>query len=340
MKRARLGVYLSIALFGLPLRADDALVLPAGAWRFYLVPTWTTVRASYNANSERQKIQAGSGRIESFNLGYALEYGVNNWISAGFQWTPGTTLSSSFDYPSPDPMRRDKAKLSDAFDALVGFKLQLVGSTVRDPRRATGLSQNDTWRLAVGFGLKLPLTRIDWDREATNFSQGKAYLAQAADKHLLTPIMSLHVDYVFLKNRRSEFFVNLYSQYTPYLSRAKYSETSLAAYMNPAMAGVRIDYGHDILIEVDPRYEAWAVPGVLRVGVYLPVRHKSAPATELDGIGQHNASYRATLSPTLDLFMLASGVPLELRIGYQRTFAGRNAPQGNTLIILFRAILL
>jgi hypothetical protein len=340
MRRFVFGICLFIALAGLPVRADDALVLPAGAWRFYLVPTWTTVRSSYDARGEQQKIPAGSGRIESFNLGYALEYGVNSWISAGFQWSPGTTLSSSFDFPSPDPMRRDNAKLNDAFDALVGFRLQLIGSTTRDPKRATGLSQDDKLRLAVGFGIKLPLTRIDWDREAANFSQGKAYLAQAADKHLLTPIMSVHVDYVFQKNSRHEFFVNLYSQYTPYLSKAKYRETSLARFLNPTMADARIEYGYDVLVEVDPRFEAWVVPRALRLGVYLPVRRKSAPASELDGVGQHNESYRATVSPTLDLFVLVSGIPLELRIGYQRTFAGRNAPQGNTLIILFRAILL
>jgi hypothetical protein len=340
MKRALFGVCLSVAIFSLPIRADDALVLPRGAWRFYLVPTWTTVQAIYDAHGERQKIPAGAGRIESFNLGYALEYGVNSWLSAGFQWSPGTTFSSSFDYPSPDPMRRDKAKLSDAFDALVGFRLQLIGSTTRDPKRETGLSQDDTWRLAVGFGLKMPLTRIDWDREAANFFEGKAYLAQAADKHLLTPIMSLHADYVFLKSRRCELFVNLYSQYTPYLSRARYRETGLAPYLNPAMADVMIEYGYDVLVEVDPRFEAWVVPRVLRLGIYLPVRRKSAPASELDGISQRNESYRATFSPTLDLFVLVSGIPLELRIGYQRTFAGRNAPQGNTLIILFRAILL
>jgi hypothetical protein len=340
MKRFLLAVCLSIAITGPSVRADDALVLPAGAWRFYLVPTWTTVHASYDAHGERQRIPPGSGRIESFNLGYALEYGVNNWLSAGFQWSPGTTLSSSFDYPAPDPMRRDKARLNDAFDALAGFKVQLVGSTVRDPRRATGLFQSDALRMAFAFGVKFPLTAIDWSREAANLANGRTYLVQAADRHLVAPILSLHVDFVVLKNGRSEFFVNLYSQYIPYLSKAKYRETGLAPYLNPAMADVKIDYGYDVLIEVDPRYETWVIPRALRLGVYLPVRRKGAPATELDGVGQNNESYRATFSPTLDLFALISGVPLELRIGYQHTFAGRNAPLANTVVILFRAILL
>ena len=68
MKRVLLGACLSAAIFSLPILADDALVLPRGAWRFYLVPTWTTVHASFDANGERQKIPAGSGRVASFNL--------------------------------------------------------------------------------------------------------------------------------------------------------------------------------------------------------------------------------------------------------------------------------
>ncbi len=55
MKRVLFGVCLSVAIFSLPILADDALVLPRGTWRFYLVPTWTTVHASYDANGERQR---------------------------------------------------------------------------------------------------------------------------------------------------------------------------------------------------------------------------------------------------------------------------------------------
>jgi hypothetical protein len=274
-----LGICLSIVLLYLPAPADDALVLPAHAWRFYLIPAWTLGKANFDAAGERQAIAPGAGRIASFNLGYAIEYGINQWLTTGIQWSPGTTLSSGLDFPAGDPQRRDKARLNDAFDARAGFKLQLLGSKVKDPKRATGLCQSAALRLALGLGIKFPLTAIDWDREAANFFQGDPYLAQAADKHLVAPMASLHGDYVFIRDSKGEFFVNLYSQYVPYLSRGKYNETSLGRYLNPALAAVEVDYGYDFLVEVEPRFERWVIARTLRIGFYLPVRYKSAPAT-------------------------------------------------------------
>jgi hypothetical protein len=340
LHRTLLGYFLISVFFRIPEMADDALVLPRHAWRFYLIPIWTTVHANFDANGERQPIPVGAGRIESFNLGYAIEYGINNWLTTGFQWSPGTTLSSAFDFPPGDPQRRDKARLNDAFDAKIGFKLQMIGAPSKDPKRATGLFQSDTLRLAVAFGVKLPLIAIDWDREATDFLHGNSYLAQAADRHLAAPIVSLHVDYVFLKDRQSEFFVNFYSQYVPYLSTGRYRMTSLARYLNLALADSQIDYGYDLLVEIDPRLEKWIVPRALRIGCYLPVRYKTAPATRLDGVEQHDISYGVTVFPTLDLFWMLPRFPIEIKIGYQYNFAGKNSPQAHTLAIILRVIVL
>ena len=149
-----------VMLFVLPALADDALVLPARAWRFYLIPAWTTVKANFDAGASRQAIAAGSGRMTAFNLGYAIEYGINPWLTTGIQWSPGTTLSSAFDFPAGDTQRRDLAHLNDAFDARAGFKLQLLGSKAKDPKRATGLFQSATiaWRWDWGSNFPLPLS--------------------------------------------------------------------------------------------------------------------------------------------------------------------------------------
>jgi hypothetical protein len=333
-------VFLSQAFFCLPARADDALVLPAHAWRFYLIPAWTTVKANFDAEGERQAIAAEAGRMKAFNLGYAIEYGINKWLTTGIQWSPGMTLSSNLDFPSPDAQRRDKARLDDAFDARAGFKLQLLGSPAKDPKRATGLFQNKSVRLALGVGIKFPLTAINWDREATNFFQGDPYLAQAADKHLVAPMVSLHGDYVFIRDSKGELFVNLYSQYVPYLSRGRYNETSLGRYLNPALAAVEVDYGYDLLVEVEPRFDRWVIARTLRVGFYLPLRYKAAPATELDDVSQHNPSYSLTVFPALDLFWLLPRFPIELKIGYQYNLAGKNSPQAHTFAIILRVIAL
>jgi hypothetical protein len=340
MMRVLLWSCLSVALFGLPALADDALVLPRGAWRIYLVPTWTKVDAVYGASGDLQEIPAGLGRVKSFNLGYALEYGINSWLATGVQWTPGTTLSSSFDYLSGDPMRRDKAQLNDAFDAKLGFKLQVIGSTVKDPQRATGLTQSDSLRLAFALGVKAPLTTIDWEREKSSFTGGKTYVAQAADKHLVAPIVGLYADYVLVRAARRELFVNLYSEYIPYLSHGKYNATSLVRYLDRQLADARIDYGYDFLVEVEPRLDIWVAARALRMGIYLPVRYKVTPSTQLDGIDQHNSGCRATIFPTLDLFALAPGLPVELKIGYYRSLAGKNAAQARSWMVMVRVIVL
>ncbi len=43
----------------------------------------------------------------------------------------------------------------------------------------------------------------------------------AADRHLTAPIVSIHADYVFIRDNKRELFVNLYSQYTPYLGKGQ-----------------------------------------------------------------------------------------------------------------------
>lgn len=335
-----IGVFLFVMFFVLPAPADDALVLPARAWRFYLIPAWTLVRANFDAAGEQQTIAAGTGRMAAFNLGYAIEYGINQWLTTGIQWSPGTTLSSGLDFPAGDPQRRDMATLNDAFDARAGFKLQLLGSPAKDPKRSTGLFQNKKVRLALGLGIKFPLTAIDWDREAVNFFQGAPYLAQTSDKHLVAPMVSLHADYVFSRDSQGEFFIDLYAQYVPYLSNGRYSETSLARYLNPALAAVQVDYGYDFLVEAEPRFDRWVIARTLRIGFYLPLRYKTAPAIELDGLSQHNPGYSLTVFPTLDLFWLLPKFPIELKIGYQYNAAGENTPQAHTLAVILRVIVL
>jgi hypothetical protein len=328
------------AFFCQPAGADDALVLPGGAWRFYLVPNWTAFNATFNAEGKRQEIKAGAGSGRLFNLGYAVEFGLNKWLSAGFQWSPGTTLASALDYPAEDARHRDRAKLNDAFDAIVGCKVQLVGSPASGPKYATGLFRSAKLRLAFACGIKFPLTTIDWEQEAENFAQGKNYLVQAAEKHLVAPIASLHVDYVFVKDARQEFFINLYSQFIPYLVDGRYSQTSLASYSDPALADVKIAYGYDLLLEADPHFERWIVPRLLRLGFYLPVRCKIFPAVKLDGIGQGNDGFRWTLSPTLDLFTAKPKFPVELRVAYQYVFSGKNSAQASTWLVVLRVIIL
>jgi hypothetical protein len=334
----RLACLLVLAASG-GTRGDDAFVLPAGAWRVYAVPAWSSVSSTWDGEGVRHEIPEGAGRIKAFNLGLALEYGINCWITAGFQWTPGPNLSSSFDFPPSDPAGRDRARLDDSFDALLGVKFAIVASPGPSSFRSEGLVRSDRFRLALGTGVRFPLSSVDWEREARRYAAGDTYLPQAVDKHLVAPILGLYADWVVARSKRSELFVGFYSQYVPYLSTANWAETSLARYLDPALAGVRVDYRYDAYVEVEPRYDHWAVPGKVRVGLHVPVRDRIFPAPLLNGVDQHNSGYRVIVTPTLDLMLPLPGVVMELKAGWQRTVAGKNAASADAVVLVLRALI-
>ncbi len=319
-------------------RADDALVLPAGMWRLYAVPSLARIEATFGANGRRQPIGDRQGQVSSFNLGLAVEHGVNRWLTAGVQWTPGVTLSSSLDYPAGDPAGRDRAHFNDSFDALAGVKIGLCGSPARDPRRATGLVQRRHLRLALGLALKFPVRSVDWDAQERRFLNGDTYLAQAADKHTLAPVVGLHLDTVIRRTAGSEFFIDFYGQYINYLRRLRYGDTALARHLDPVRAGLPFDVRYDLFIETEPRYDVWLFPRRLRTGFYLPVRTRFLPAPVLDGATQGRDGHRTTMAPTVNLLAPVSGLLVELRVGYQMSVAGRNASAPGTATVVLRVI--
>src|SRR5271157_1453354 len=84
-------VFLLLAAFAIPIFADDALVLPAGVLRLYVVPTYAMADKMYDSSGKAQDIAFGpsTAKFSLFNLGLAAEYGVTDWLTAALQWTPG-----------------------------------------------------------------------------------------------------------------------------------------------------------------------------------------------------------------------------------------------------------
>jgi hypothetical protein len=318
--------------------ADDALVLPAGMWRLYAVPSLATVEATFDDHGRRQPIRDQQGQVSSLNLGLAVERGVNRWLTAGVQWTPGVTLSSSLDFPDGDPAGRDRAHFNDCFDALAGVKIGLLGSPARDPRRVTGLAQSQHLRLALGLALKFPVRSIDWEAQGRRLRSGDTYLAQAADKHTLAPVVGLHLDAVVRRSPGSEFFVDFYAQYVDYVSPLRYGDTAVAGYLDPTRSRLPFDARYDLFIETEPRYDLWLFPGRLRTGLYLPVRTRFLPAPVLGRVPQGHDGQRTTMAPAVNLLAPFRGGFVELRVGYQMSVAGRNATAPSTATLVLRVI--
>ena len=77
------------AVLGVSLFADDAKVLPEGVIRLTTAPTYAMINGTYDEDGKYEAYESKEGAIKAFNLGFALEYGVNDFISAAVQWAPG-----------------------------------------------------------------------------------------------------------------------------------------------------------------------------------------------------------------------------------------------------------
>src|SRR6056297_4356174 len=97
--RKLLLVLIMLALV-LPAFADDAKVLPKGVLRSYIVPVYSFATEAYDQDGDAGDISFNGlpvDKVSLFNVGGAIEYGVNDWISAAVQWTPGYTFTTKFD---------------------------------------------------------------------------------------------------------------------------------------------------------------------------------------------------------------------------------------------------
>ena len=145
-----LGLACTLLAFPMILAADDAKVMPKNVGRLFVVPTFGSAETSYDADGNADHFDP----IKMFNLGFALEYGLGDWISAAAQWAPGATLSS--DLNSKNPYyglvgTEGRAHMNDLADLFLGAKIQLIG-----PKAPVTSSK---FRVAFAPGLLVPLTQ-------------------------------------------------------------------------------------------------------------------------------------------------------------------------------------
>ncbi|MDR2144235.1 MAG: hypothetical protein LBP29_07690, partial [Treponema sp.] len=68
---------------------DDAKVMPGRVGRIYFAPSFGFANGAYDEDGKYETYDSGEGAMKLFNLGFALEYGVINWVTAAVQWAPG-----------------------------------------------------------------------------------------------------------------------------------------------------------------------------------------------------------------------------------------------------------
>ncbi|HOX31951.1 MAG TPA: hypothetical protein PLB91_06440 [Spirochaetales bacterium] len=304
MKKALVLLSVFIAALALPLFANDALVMPKGVFRTYITAAYASGDQAFDDDGEKQDKGV---TIKALNLGTALEFGINEWITGGIQWAPGYNVSSSYEpdgYPSAAPAM----DINGAFDVKVGAKVQIVG-----PEAPV---QNDQIRFAVTPGVKIPLGGADFEEEATNYIKGDDITVSDPAKHAFAVGAQVAADYVV----NEMFYLNVYCEFMKYFEK-KDVYTSAMTVASPGK--VDVAYGYDLTLELEPHFGMPLGPG--QFGASLPVTYEKSPETEYNGTGNDLDSYTLSIGPNVSYLFKAGPIPLETKLGYTLPLAGKNA---------------
>jgi hypothetical protein len=332
MKKALLGL-LILALVLPAVFADDALVMPAKVIRTYITGAYASISKAYDNDGKAQDLPLGIKSISVINLGAAVEYGINDWITGAVQWAPGYNVYSKFDVSAPF----DKASLAGAADIFVGAKIQIVG-----PKAPV---QNESIRFALAPGVKVPLSKPDFAKEAAKVGTD-TFLMSPADKLSLGVGGRAYLDYIL----NEMFFFNLYSEFIYYPTAVKFVDASLLDYST--VLGLRggysdptydpsFKYGYDLTLEFEPHFSTMISDG-LQLSAGVPITYSMAPALSVSGdthagFGGQEASNILTLGPNASLFFQKTFLPIEIKAGYTLPLLGKNSNVTDTVVLQLKA---
>jgi hypothetical protein len=349
------GLVCMLLSMSLPLFADGARVLPAQVGRFFIVPTYGSAIAAYDADGKATAFAP----ISMFNLGFALEYGVTDWISAAFQWAPGATISSDlrgrFDDSS---FEGAKTHMNDLADLFLGAKIQIVGP------KAPVVSTN-RFRAAIAPGVLVPLTSgPDYKKEIGDVMApvytgtpldeamaGQELSMSSMDKHAFAAGFRTYFDWILSDN----FSIYFFNENLFYLQKKDIFSTGpgIAMYhwhpANQATGGVdgEVDYKYKLTFEIEPVISA-PLPSGLNFKFLMPLRYVYTPAfaysfsngeaaLTADSAPLNTDSHKSLyFSPGVQFFVTNTALPLEFRLQYGIPLYIRNGTAMNLLTFQMR----
>ena len=341
----RIVVVFSLACIALPLFADDAMVLPAKVFRLTIAPSYGMVPGTYNTSGSYSTYSSGQGSVTAFNMGFALEYGFNDWISGAVQWTPGWNVTSSVDYAG---MHANVNGLNAAF---VGAKVQLVGEKAP--------IKSETIRFCPALGVKVPFGGLDFSQQYTNYQNGSNVTVINNDKQTLGVGGRIYADVIF----SSAFYLNLFSEFIYYPGKVAFKDVSFAnyaTYLTYLGFGVTfnpdVSYGYDLKVELEPHY-IYSLSDAIQLEGSLPVTYfyfpgqlwnGAAPSLPLGGGSVETSEAQFILTPTVSVFLLKSPIPFPVRlklaysfpvVGWNTTTQYGDKAATNALILILQMYL-
>ena len=342
MKRA-IFLILGMILLGTMIYAGDALVMPARVGRFYLAPTMIFGGKAFDEDGNRQD----SNDLRFFNLGMALEYGVNNWITGAAQWTPGLNVWSTID----TKIGNSDVRVFDKGDLFLGAKMQIIGQTAP--------FTSDFFRLSFAPGLKVPLGGPDFEEQAKNAERGDPVTPMTLDKHVLGLGLRSYLDYIVNEN----FYINFYNEFLFYPMKRDMKKAGFSEYMtitgindsfsafNTSVSG-EVSYGYDLTFELEPVF-TMPLADTIVFNAGLPLNFSttrgknyhfsaSGPADNIaletikDAVPNEKQSQLFTLGASSSLFFRGWSVPMEFKLSYTCPVWGINRPANHVVNLQIR----
>ncbi|MDR2028012.1 MAG: hypothetical protein LBP93_00590 [Treponema sp.] len=303
--------------------AEDAKVMPARMGRVYLAPSFSFANKAWDAEGDKQDLTDGNKAIKMFNLGFAVEYGIIDWITGAIQWAPGWNAWSDVDYTlnmGPLGNKELDANLKGFGDIFVGAKIQIIG--------ADAPVKNSSVRLAIGPGVKIPLPGPDFTEEQAKIMNDEAVTVGKIDKHTFGFGARTYFDYVI----NDMFSVSAYNEFIYYPLKVKGKNHGIGT---PAEADVA--YGFDLTFELEPHFDKTFGNGLL-FHAGLPVNYKFTPDIKIDGTTQDDSATQVlSLKPNASIFLTQLPLPLQFQLAYTVPLWGKNTNATNSLVFQIRA---
>jgi len=358
---------LALLLLGSALFADDAKVMPMKVGRLYVAPTFTLGLGSYDSDGT---YTAFSDPVKAFNLGFALEYGIINWLTAAVQWGPGWTIWSDVKPAVPSALTIFGGDLNTngVADLFVGAKIQIIGE--KAPLKSTG------FRFAAAPGVAIPLPGPDFNAEFfDNVMTGKEATVSSMDRHVIAMGGRFYLDWIINKN----FFLNLYNETMFYPVAQDLNKDS------PTLAGLKaglinggfgalsadimalngeVDYKYKLTFEIEPQFTTMLANNSIQFSAGLPVNYVltpaysyslSEPSPTLAGALLANSlpddaaglmayaglvgkpTHALSIKPNVSIFLLKTPLPLEFKFQYQIPLYGIDSMARHNMTLQVKA---
>jgi hypothetical protein len=316
--------------------ADDAKVMPKMVGRLWIAPTFGFAPGGYDNGAAYHSYNSTTGKeLKMFNLGFALEYGIIDWITGAVQWAPGVTVWSDMDMGATGP----EANVNGVADLFVGAKVQIIGEKAP--------VKTDRFRLALGPGVKIPLPGQDFAKQLTKMTAGETITPANLDHHVFGAGARVYFDYIF----NEHFFLNLYNETIFYPVKGPIKNASLTEYgalqeiksplkLNDPNLDADVGYNYDLTFELEPVYTATLGKGIT-LTASLPVNYSFVPghtySVSGESVAGNNAAAKAALEaaspdthslkvrPTVSFFFTQWVLPTDIGLSYSLPVMGKNS---------------